>query len=66
MGRLYIMEKTCVETHPKNTQLETVNSGRKGEKKKRKEKGGKSQELLLLEILCIIIAEKQKLSLHSS
>lgn len=63
MGRLYIMEKTGVETHPKNTQLETVNSGRKGKKKK---KEVKTQGLLLLEILCIIIAEKQKLSLHSS
>lgn len=31
MGRLYIMEKAGVETHPKNTQLEIVNS-RKGEK----------------------------------
>lgn len=63
MGRLYIMEKAGVETHPKNTQLETVNSGKKGEKKK---KEAKTQELLLLEILSIIIAEKQKLSLHSS
>lgn len=63
MGRLYIMEKAGVETHPKNTQLETVNSGKKAKKKK---KEAKTQELLLLEILCIIIAEKQKLSLHSS
>lgn len=39
MGRLYIMEKAGVETHPKNTQLETVNSGKKG---KKKEKGGKN------------------------
>lgn len=54
-----------METHPKNTQLETVNSGRK-EKKKKNKKEAKSQGLLLLEILCIIIAEKQKLSLHSS
>jgi len=35
------MEKNGVETHPKNTQLETVNSGRKGGGKK-KEKGGKN------------------------
>lgn len=65
MGRLHIMEKAGVETHPKNTQLETVNYGRK-EREKKKKKGGKTQGLLLLEILCIIIAEKQKLSLHSS
>lgn len=63
MDPLYIMEKAGVETHPKNTQLEAVNSGRKGEKKK---KEAKTQGLLLLEILCIIIAEKQKLSLNSS
>jgi len=37
----------------------------KGEEKKKK-KEAKTQGLLLLEILCIIIAEKQKLSLHSS
>lgn len=38
MGRLHIMEKAGVETHPKNTQLETVNYGRKErEKKKKKE-----------------------------
>lgn len=64
MGRLHIMEKAGVETHPKNTQLETVNYGRKEREKKKI--GGKTQGLLLLEILCIIIAEKQKLSLHSS
>lgn len=64
MGRLHIMEKAGVETHPKNTQLETVNYGRKEREKKKR--GGKTQGLLLLEILCIIIAEKQKLSLHSS
>lgn len=34
MGRLYIMEKADVETHPKNTQLEIVNS----------RKGGKNQK----------------------
>lgn len=28
------MEKTGVEKHPKNTQLETVNSGREERKKK--------------------------------
>lgn len=64
MGLLYIMEKAGVETHPKNTQLEIVSSRKKGRGKKKKET--KIQALLLLEILCIIIAEKQKLSLHSS
>lgn len=36
MGRLHIMEKAGVETHPKNTQLETVNYGRKEREKKKK------------------------------
>lgn len=64
MGRLYIMEIAGVETHPKNTQLEIVNSRKKGGEKKKKETN--IQALLLLEILCITTAEKQKLSLHSS
>lgn len=40
MGPLYIMEKAGVETHPKNTQLEIVNSRKKGRGKK--EKGDKN------------------------